>query len=356
MRKVPPEQGEFQRQFHQRWSVLRDPHVRALAWLLDAPDLLDAKAICWEVHVVQLERVDEALTSWLLQLDAAPQALHSAVNKQASTRLGRYAEKLLSFYLQHTNRLVAHNVQIHTAWNQTVGEFDFLLRDAVDSEKILHWEFATKFYLLAFTDKGASTEAMDAFVGPNLADSLAAKLQKIMKQQLMLSSHPAAQGLLWKVYAAQALVKGWVFYPDAVFSSGAAPATISGISVNHCRGFWRSLSDLMAQSEQPDSDHEDHDVPSVHYVIMSRLSWLAPLRCERQQTLSLLELCEALAQHFSTHSEPVLIAVCTEEPLTNANDSQEAIMLERQRGFIVPDDWWGRAQAYVLGRRADSVS
>jgi hypothetical protein len=36
------EASTFQQQFHARWHCLRDPHVRALAWLLDAPDLLDA--------------------------------------------------------------------------------------------------------------------------------------------------------------------------------------------------------------------------------------------------------------------------------------------------------------------------
>ncbi|MEO8598457.1 MAG: DUF1853 domain-containing protein, partial [bacterium] len=30
--------------FHQRWGHLHDPHVRALAWLLSAPDMLDVQA------------------------------------------------------------------------------------------------------------------------------------------------------------------------------------------------------------------------------------------------------------------------------------------------------------------------
>ena len=36
-----------QADFQQRWVCLRNPHVRALAWLLDASDVLDAYAPRW---------------------------------------------------------------------------------------------------------------------------------------------------------------------------------------------------------------------------------------------------------------------------------------------------------------------
>ena len=66
-----------------------------------------------------------------------------------------------------------------------------------------HIEFATKFYLL----QGEADKEFDALVGPNLADSLGAKMRKIFERQLELGAHPAAQPLLPRPVAqARALV------------------------------------------------------------------------------------------------------------------------------------------------------
>ncbi|WP_308621444.1 hypothetical protein [Massilia sp. Se16.2.3] len=40
--------ASYQEGFHRRWSHLRRARVRALAWLLDSPDLLDADAPHWQ--------------------------------------------------------------------------------------------------------------------------------------------------------------------------------------------------------------------------------------------------------------------------------------------------------------------
>lgn len=302
----------FQAQFHQRWGHLHDPHVRALTWLLAAPGLLDATATCWHGKIAVLDQVSPEIADWLQQLDTAPAALHAMLDTQPSHRLGRYAEKLMTFYLQHTGRLIAHNVQVRAGRNATIGEFDFLLHEGAAA---VHWEFATKFYLLQPSEHEVGAEA---FVGPNLADSLGAKMRKIMQQQLMLAQHPAAQQYLSvPVSKAQALVKGWLFYPQ---SEAVLPARL-GIAPNHCRGFWRSLSEF-------DADR------ASHYVILPRLSWLAPARCDVAEAVSGEQLVAMLAQDFSISAAPVMIALC---------DLDGAIVLERERGFIVPDDWSIRA-------------
>ncbi len=41
--------------FHRRWGHLRDPHVRTLAWLLTAPDLLDLQAPQWRGLIATLD-------------------------------------------------------------------------------------------------------------------------------------------------------------------------------------------------------------------------------------------------------------------------------------------------------------
>lgn len=305
----------FQRRFHRRWQHLTDPHVRALAWLLDAPGLLDADALQWRGQVARLpDPMENGIADWLRELDRQPQALHAALDLQPLTRLGRYAEKLMAFYFRHCGTLAAQGVQVQSEGNGTIGEFDFLLRDARDGDVLLHWELATKFYLL---EPGGIGQAADYFVGPNLADTLGAKMRKIFEQQLALGRHPAAAAFLPQAVArAQALVKGWLFYHDE-----ADVAPVSGIAGDHCRGFWCALSEL-AQRE------------GEMALVLPRLSWLAPARAASADVLDRPDLEKILQEHFTRQRGPVLIAF-----MEKCGDAA----VEVERGFIVPDDWRERA-------------
>ncbi|MDP9108589.1 MAG: DUF1853 family protein [Pseudomonadota bacterium] len=297
----------FQAKFHARWHALRDPHVRALAWLLDAPDLLDPAAPQWQGKLASIP-VDDRVREWLFEQDSAPAALHTFLALGPFERLGRYAEKLLAFYFQQRGLLVAHGVQIRTEKKHTVGEFDFLLRDGAD---LLHWEFATKLYLQEGSADG------DHFVGPNLADSLCAKMAKILQRQLALGQHPAAQAQLPQPIArAQALIKGWLFY-----HGNEHPAAQAGLHRDHCRGWWCASNEIDA-------------LPSARFVILARLAWLAPLQATRAQTRSHAELKQALDAHFAEDAMPVMVAILTDE-------ASECV--ELSRGFVVPDDWRARA-------------
>ena len=307
----------FQEQFHQRWQQLTDPHVRALAWLIDAPNLLDGNAPQWQGRIARLDsRAGEAARDWLHALERAPAALHAHLAFQPFGRLGRYAEKLMTFYLQHQGVLAAHNVQVRASGRETVGEFDFLVWRG---DALLHWEFATKFYLLEPGAAGTPPQA-DYFVGPNLADSLGAKMDKIFSRQLQLSSHPAAQPLLPQpVAAAEALVKGWLFYPDGDYP--LLPAL--GVCADHCRGFWCGLADLPV---------------AARYAVLPRLSWLAPALLPAADTLDRGELESRIGAQFDTDSMPVMVA------LLRIAGSQA---LEVDRGFVVPVGWRERAGEHV---------
>lgn len=302
-----------QEQFQLRWSFLHDPHVRALAWLLDAPGLLDAHAPRWQACIATLGPATNSDVVWLKELDARPHALHAAINTQPSARLGRYAEKLLTFYLQQTGRLIAHNVQVRNGANDTVGEFDFLVRNESGNGAV-HWEFATKFYLLESVSAPAQ---IDAFVGPNLADSLGAKMDKIMHRQLKLSVHPAsARYLTLPVTQALALVKGWLFYYDAP-SPPPLPHSL-GVSQDHCRGFWCELPGL------------NLDDDAAQYLILSRLEWLAPARSAASHALTGEQMQKAVSTLLDQTHAPVMIAVCRQEG---------DVVLEQRRGFVVPGNW-----------------
>ncbi|MEO8408915.1 MAG: DUF1853 family protein [Oxalobacteraceae bacterium] len=309
-----------QADFHRQWGHLRDPHVRTLAWLLSAPDLLDLQAPQWRGLIATFDDApDQSTLDWLATLDAAPAALHAFLDIGPFTRLGRYAEKLLAFYFRHQGTLFAHGIQVRAGKGDTVGEFDFLLwRDTAHGAALLHWEFATKFYLLEAS--GAGLEA-DYFVGPNLADTLGAKMRKILDRQLALAQHPAAQvHLPQPVASAQALLKGWLFYHD----DDPVPPPSMGLSPAHCRGFWRTLPEFSAVPP----------VPAERLAILPRLSWLAPARVEFAAALDKSQLQQVLAAHFAQSSMPVLVALL--QPHQDA-------LLETRRGFIVSDDWRSRA-------------
>ncbi len=319
MPAIPPDlNASFQSQFHLRWNHLNDVHVRALAWLLDAPDLLDAQAPQWRGKIATLghDAAHEA-EGWLAELDRAPSALHAYLAVQPFTRLGRYAEKLMAFYFQHQGILFAHGVQVQAGKTDTVGEFDFLLRQG---DGLVHWEFATKFYLLESSGAG---QAPDYFVGPNLADTLGAKMHKILERQLSLAQHPAAQKHLpQSVSAAQALVKGWLFYHD----DDPMPTQSAGVSEEHCRGFWCTLAELDANV-------------AGRYAILNRLSWLAPVKITMAQSLDRQALQDILTEHFACDTMPVMLALLA---------PQSGCLIETSRGFVVPNDWRSRAGERVL--------
>lgn len=310
----------FQAQFHRRWNHLNNPHVRALTWLLYSPDLLDMHAPQWSGKIAALTDDDVSATQiWLAALDRDPTQLHAVLEQHPTHRLGYYAERLMTFYFQHQGKLVAHSLQVQSADNGTVGEFDFLLRD---NDGLAHWEFATKFYLLASSATGS---ASSYFVGPNLADTLNAKMHKILKQQLLLAQHPAAQiHLPHPVMSAQALVKGWLFYrgPDCTQS---VMQTIDGISNAHCRGFWCRISEWRPEEGK-------------YVVLLPKLTWLAPAKIPVAQLPDNESIQLSIKQHFENEGTPLLVAML---------EQQGDHALEVDRGFIVADDWPEKAEQYL---------
>jgi hypothetical protein len=305
----PP--GGYQALFESRWPHLSNPHVRALAWLLDAPDLLDPASPHWENRIASLGPVSVATADWLAALEQDPAPLLAALGNKHYSRLGLYAEKLMAFYFSEQGQLHAHGLQVRADRTDTIGEVDFLLNEG---DHLVHIEFATKFYLL---DANSTSADFNGLIGPNLADSLGAKMRKIFDKQLSLASHPAAQALLpLPVVRAQALVKGWLFYPDGV-------TPMQGITQQHCHGFWMTQTQAL-------------DLPQQQYAIMPRLQWLAPLKT--QDSIEQPQLLAALQDAAA----PIMVAA-----LRKVGDG----LVEERRGFVVPDDW--RAQA--AQRREEGV-
>lgn len=305
-----PPADSYQALFESRWPHLTHPHVRALAWLLDAPDLLDAQAPQWQDRIASLGPMSPATADWLAALERDPSPLQAALGDKHYSRLGLYAEKLMAFYFAAHGQLYAHGLQVRADRTDTIGEFDFLLHDGAN---LAHIEFATKFYLLEKADD------FNGLIGPNLADTLGVKMRKIFDKQLSLSRHPAAQALVPQpIVRAQALVKGWLFYPDGV-------QPLPGISQQHCHGFWITHT-------------QAHSLPDQAYAIMPRLQWLAPLKLAAGDAITRAQLLSALPEQGA----PFMIAALRQ---------QGEWLVEQRRGFVVPDGW--RAQA--AQRRQDGA-
>jgi hypothetical protein len=305
----------YQDRFHREWSQLSDPHVRALAWLITSPDLLDKDSAIWWRQIGSLDAPDvHRLRTWLFNLDQHPSMLHEALKIHRFLRLGHYAENLLTFYFSHEGLLYGHGLQVHNDKAETIGEFDYLL---FAQGGLLHLELATKFYLfhqpLKSQDHIRRLPDVYDYLGPNLNDSLGAKMQKILQRQLTLSQHDAARKLIQtRVIAARALVKGWLFY-----RSSEPKQLVPGIASNHCLGFWWTLSEF-----------EQLAVP--YAMKLERLQWLAPAQVSPDEVMDKSMTLDTLQRYFHTESTPVLVAI-----MKKNGD----LMQEFCRGMVVPNDW-----------------
>jgi len=332
---------------------LTDPAVRDLAWLLFDANLLRAQppeaplASPW-TDAAQAR----AVAHWLATLDRDPAPLRAVLERSAVTRLGRYAEILLGWFLTFgpAARLVAANVPLRRA-GRTLGECDFLV-SASDGRR-LHWELAVKCYLHI----GEQTTLAD-FVGPNLRDRFDRKHAHLLGHQLRLTER---EEFAWLGYPgpwlAQMFVKGWLFY-----RAGTLACDPPAIDPCHARGWWVTRSEWPAFAAQQAADG---------WSVLPRLTWLAPRYIAagglaRDGALTTAEPTageEDPVRRRGTFTERIALAapVDAETSLAHLLREDEPVMVaafatcatfvadgasgfvERSRGFIVPDDWPARA-------------
>ncbi|SDI52340.1 DUF1853 family protein [Paraburkholderia phenazinium] len=307
-----------------QWDALREPAVRDLAWLLFSADLLRAQPPVGMLASA-FETQDElaATLDWLRALDAEPGALRSDLAVARVTRLGRYAECLLAWFLQHgpTARLIAANVPLRRA-GLTLGECDFLVQTRAGRR--LHWELAVKCYLHAGDGRGLLSD----YVGPNLQDRFDLKLTHLLDHQLPLSGREefATLGHVGP-WEPQMFIKGWLFYRHGEVSSDPME-----IDPAHARGWWATRTDWPAFA----AEH------AQAWRVLPRLEWLAPRRHEPgvadAEGIVFVDVA-ALGERVAHQNGPTMVAAFY---LDDAG-----CWVERSRGFIVPDDWPQKAQAFA---------
>jgi uncharacterized protein len=300
----------------ERWRF----HLRQLQWLLCSPSLLSNNAGRLfgndEAKVVHLNAAQKnCAQAWLNSLSAATVSdidqwlpeLEAA--GAAPLRLGRYAERLLGFYLRHAGEymLVAEQLQLReldaqTGYIETRGEFDFLLRD--HAQQLHHWELAVKFFLCeagAQTDDSkppkstaGSTFSGDcsalAYVGPDGRENLHRKLTKVFQRQLQT---PLPDPFNVLAVQRSSYSAGWLFY------RGNDAAQCAAVNTEHNRGQWINAAEL------------DH-LPSGDYVHVPRWRWLAPAFAFAEEVpMGRKDLPAALSAHWQSlgdQARAVLIA------------------------------------------------
>ncbi len=305
-------------------DTLQDAAVRDLAWLLLSADLLRPQPPVGALaNAFDTPQEAQATIDWLHALDAAPEPLHHELAATRITRLGRYAERLLGWFLQHGPgaRLVAASVPLRRA-GVTLGECDFLVQTRQGAR--LHWELAVKCYLHA----GGGRAQLSDYVGPNLKDRFDLKLAHVLNHQLPLSAREEFASVGYAgPWTPQMFIKGWLFYRH-----GETPLNPVELDPAHGRGWWVTRSDWPAFAV----------AHAEKWRTLPRLEWLAPRRhtLHEAQAAGLAFVdAETLAGQTSHQHGPAMVAAFTEDSAGN--------LIERSRGFIVPDEWPELAQHYA---------
>lgn len=293
---------------------LRQPQVRDLAWTLLSPALLDGSALPLRdpLAASRWRAEPQRLVDWLLRQEAEPSALLAHL-AGASSRLGRYYERLWQFALQ-----VAPDVQLLAAGlpvrqsGQTLGELDLLLHD---DQGVHHLELAIKLYL---GPEQAAGDDADNWLGPASEDRLGLKLEHLRRHQLPLASTQAGRQALAPLTGAAprsaAWLAGYLFYPWA--QACAAPA---GSARDHLRGRW------LHRRDWPHAAGAD-----CRWHVPPRQRWLAPARPVQAEVWEEATLENWLAQ-LPTDA-PAQLLVSLEQ---RGNDDWQ----ERERVFLVSDTW-----------------
>ena len=285
--------------------------MRDLVWVMAAPNLLDK--VDWLVSDEECMRLLNHVMPELLALDSQPEKLNTWIAERNPTRLGRYFEVLLGYWLTHL---------IDTTWfsaNQIVksgrivtGEYDLLWRDA--EGQLNHWEAAVKLYMQVDDSAGLA-----GYIGTMTRDRLDIKADQLRDKQLQLSKTTAGAAALpepGEPVLAKALLKGWLFYP-----AHAVRHPAEGLSPAHLTGWWQRWA------------AGNFNLPmNLHWRVLNRLSWLSPLTAPDTVALyAEADFMNWMATHFAAEGEPLLVA--------GLSQNTKGSLLEVTRGFIVPLTW-----------------
>lgn len=231
-------------------QAYRSPWVRALAWSCLGPVLLPS-ATFRPKHPVDTPHLafNEQRQQWLAKLDEDDRPLRAHLRRHCSSpRLGLVFESLWHFFLSSDPdcELIAHNLAVRDG-KRTVGEFDIIYYQH-SAGRYFHLELAVKFFLYHHSGEA---NPLSNWLGPNSADRLDRKLDRLLSHQLPLSRTAIGHRQLIEMglsgVAPQLHFGGMLFYPP-----GLTPAPTPALHPNHLRGQWQTVSAFTAKEDIAD--------------------------------------------------------------------------------------------------------
>ena len=196
---------ELQIQTIAKVNQISNKFLRDLAWLLYLPSI--SSPFLAENLNYQFEEEDQLgkLNRWIEDMEL--EGIDSPID---TLPLGKYAERLIEFYLKSNSNyeLLAHNLQINEE-QLTVGEVDYLFQELYSKANI-HLEFAIKYYLKV------NFQGQERFLGPSAKDWFQRKLTKLSEHQSQYTlqyAHLLPIRLQKLNFQPKIMVKGALFYP-----------------------------------------------------------------------------------------------------------------------------------------------
>ncbi|MBU2954406.1 DUF1853 family protein [Marinobacter sp. F3R08] len=291
---------------HDRTLELTTPAVRHLAWLCQAPQLLQSPLTFEPAHYLS-DDVTDKLIAWDRNPGEAPALLLEAPPR----RLGFYVERLYQMLLENLLGwdILLQNRQIQSN-GRTIGELDFVVHNRIDN-CIEHHEIAIKYYL------GVPESGEQAlWYGPNASDRLDLKTDRMLHKQSQRTLLPEARSLLAEAgitgpVTPRIFMPGYLFYPATknVVAPGYVPA-------HHLRGQWCYL-------------HQIRPSDISGWVILNKPHWIGPW-CQDGPPDT--EAVTAALNTIRRHNVPLLFAKVELAPASG-------LWQETRRLFVVPDDW-----------------
>ncbi|MDX1800633.1 MAG: DUF1853 family protein [Marinobacter sp.] len=287
----------------------RTPAVRHLAWLCQAPPLINTGRVL-DVRTVMPSDYLETLQA----LDQSPEPLLARLADGNSHRLGLYFENLYHFLLTDVLNwtILLRNLPIRNAQGQTLGELDFVVRNPT-TKRLEHHEVAVKFYL-AF-DTGYTTQ----WYGPNARDRLDLKADRMLAHQSRMTERPETRAVLADHHLDEPIEQAIVM-PGYLFQSDhqKPPSVPDWVHPDHQRGCWiRS-----GQINQQDIDT---------WVPLYKPDWLGAYQSRARPDRTVTD--EALAE-AGERGWPRLFAQM------KARDDGTGFE-EYHRWFVMPESWPG---------------
>ncbi len=301
---------------------IKNQFVRDLTWVISSPPLFDNLS---EYPLVNFFTNDffnsefDENNQQLYLLDKNPELLTDHIVMGNNKLLGKYFESLVEFWLLHLKRyeLLSKGMQVDVN-GETIGEFDFILRDRF-LNRFIHLEAAGKFYLNL-----KNSDSWETFIGPNPNDNLKKKMLKLLNNQINLGKTENGKARLNELgineFETAIMIKGYFFYHIDNFGTNNFHIPLSAVPT-HNKGWWIRFGE--AENLQ--------NIKAEKWLVLKRQNWISISITENiNEVFDINSLLIFLKSYFEFNHYPLLIA---------SMEKQDNYFVETSRGFVVSDLW-----------------